>query len=416
MSVMSAVAMETHLDRWAERLRQRLNVPVLVRWKGGAGLKLGQFDTPRVTLDVRDAQGAAALLNPSLDNLGEAYVEGHLDVTGSVQDVVDIAHRLAEAGGTEDDKPGWMGRIARHIADAASHNKAQDRDAIQYHYDVSNDFYAEWLDPRMVYSCAYFEHGDETLAEAQTQKLDHILTKARVQPGQRLLDIGCGWGALVLRAAEKYGARCVGITLSKNQHALATERVKAAGLQDRVEIRLQDYREVTETFDRITSVGMCEHVGLKNLETYFRIIHDRLAPDGWALNHNITSSDAHNAETSHGGGGFIDRYVFPHGELPHISTILSTMQLGGLEPLDAEGLRRHYARTLGCWSEAFEARGDKLKAMVPEKTWRIWRMYLVGCQWAFEHDEISVFQVLCRRAGQSARTLPWSRRWMYEAR
>ena len=260
------------------------------------------------------------------------------------------------------------------------------------------------------------QYVPQWLAEAQTKKLDHILTKARVQPGQRLLDIGCGWGALVLRAAEKFGARCVGITLSENQHALATERVKAAGLADRIEIRLQDYREVTDTFDRITSVGMCEHVGLKNLETYFRIIHDRLAPDGWVLNHNITSTDADNAETSHGGGDFIERYVFPHGELPHISTILSTMQEGGLEPVDAESLRRHYARTLGCWSDNFEAKADKLSAMVPQKTWRIWRMYLVGCQWAFENDEISVFQVLCRRAGQPAKSLPWSRRWMYEER
>ena len=403
------------LDHWAERLRARLDLPVLVRWKGGAGLKLGQFDSPRVTLDVLDAKGAAALLDPSLDRLGEAYVEGHLDVHGSVQDIMDVAHGLAEVGDGADGSPGWMGRIARHLADAGSHSKKQDREAIHYHYDVSNAFYAEWLDPRMQYSCAYFENGDESLAEAQTQKLDHILTKVRVQPGQRLLDIGCGWGGLVLRAAEKFGARCVGITLSQNQLELARERVQAAGLSDRIEIRLQDYRELTETFDRITSVGMCEHVGLKNLEGYFRIAHDRLTPGGWMLNHNITSTDANNAETSHGGGSFIERYVFPHGELPHISTILSTMQLGGLEPIDAESLRRHYARTLHCWSDRFEARGEHLKTLVDARTWRIWRMYLVGCQWAFEHDEISLFQVLCRRAGQSATSLPRSRKFMYGA-
>lgn len=413
MSLTSSFAMESTLGHWADRLRQRLDVPLRVRWKGHAGLMLGRFDQPRVTIEVRDAKGAAALLDPSLDHLGQAYVEGHLDVDGAAQDIIDIAHRLAMSSAQGDDKPGWMGRIARRLADATGHSLAQDRAAIQYHYDVSNDFYALWLDPRMLYSCAYFENGDETLAEAQTKKLDHILTKVRLQPGQRLLDIGCGWGGLVLRAAERFGAHCVGITLSQNQFDLARERVRAAGLQDRVEIRLQDYREVTDTFDRITSVGMCEHVGLKNLEPYFRLIHDRLAPGGWMLNHNITSTDADNAETSHGGGRFIDRYVFPHGELPHISTILSAMQLGGLEAVDAEGLRRHYARTLQCWSDGFEAQAEKLRAMVPEKTWRIWRMYLVGCQWAFEHDEISLFQVLCRRAGQSAKTLPWSRRWMY---
>jgi len=243
MRVTIPSALEAPLHQWADRLRQRLDLPLLVRWQGGAGLRLGQFDIPRVTLDVRDAAGAAALLAPSLDSLGQAYVESHIDVHGSVQDVIDIAHRLAESGAADEDA-GWMGRAVRRLIDATHHTRAQDREAIQYHYDVSNAFYAEWLDPAMVYSCAYFENGDETLAEAQAKKIDHILTKLRLQPGQTLLDIGCGWGALVLRAAGRFGARCVGITLSRNQLDLATERVRAAGLQDRVEIRLQDYRDV----------------------------------------------------------------------------------------------------------------------------------------------------------------------------
>lgn len=403
------------LTPWAERLRQRINLPVLLRWNGaGAGLRLGDFEQPRVVIDVRDATGAAALLSPSLDHLGSAYVEGHLDVSGSVQDVIDVAHRLAESGDNASGEAGWMQRLTRRLADAASHTKAQDKQAIQYHYDVSNAFYAEWLDPAMVYSCAYFEHGDETLAEAQQKKIDHILTKLRLQPGQTLLDIGCGWGALVLRAAQRFGARCVGITLSQNQFELATERVKAAGLQDRIEIRLQDYRDVKGPFDRITSVGMFEHVGLKNLADYFRIIHDLLVPGGWAMNHGITSTDAHNGESSHGAGRFIDRYVFPQGELPHIGTALTTMQEGGLEAFDIENLRRHYARTLACWSEAFEARSDRLKQLVNDKTWRVWRVYLVGAQWGFEHDEVSLYQVLCRRAGEAAGSLPWSRRWIYD--
>ena len=402
------------LSPWAERLRQRVNVPLLVRWQGGRALPLGQFDQPRVTMDVRDASGIAALLSPSLDHLGRAYVEGHVDIDGKAQDIIDVAWRLAEADAHQQaGGSGWLGRMAHRVADAVSHTRAQDSAAIQHHYDVSNAFYAEWLDPGMVYSCAYFEHGDETLAEAQQKKIDHILTKLRLQPGQTLLDIGCGWGALVLRAAEAFGARCVGITLSQNQFELATERVRAAGLGDRIDIRLQDYRDVRGPFDRISSVGMFEHVGLKNLASYFRIVRNLLAPDGWALNHGITSSDAHNGETRYGGGQFIGRYVFPQGELPHIGTVMTALQEGGLEPFDAESLRRHYARTLQCWSEAFEAKTERLKALVPEKTWRIWRMYLVGCQWAFEHDELSLFQVLCRRAGQPAATLPWSRRWVY---
>ena len=410
---LSTTPLDAALSPWAERLRQRLNLPLLVRWSGGSGLRLGDFEQPRVVVDVRDASGAAPLLKPSLAPRRRAYVAGHIDVSGTAHDIMDMAHRLAVAGSSADGQPGWVQRIAHRVADAVSHTRAEDRAAIQYHYDVSNAFYAEWLDPAMVYSCAYFEQGHETLAAAQQQKIDHILTKLRLQPGQTLLDIGCGWGALVLRAAEAFGARCVGITLSQNQFELATERVRAAGLGDRIDIRLQDYRDVRGPFDRISSVGMFEHVGLKNLASYFRIVRNLLAPDGWALNHGITSSDAHNGETRYGGGQFIGRYVFPQGELPHIGTVMTALQEGGLEPFDAESLRRHYARTLQCWSEAFEAKTERLKALVPEKTWRIWRMYLVGCQWAFEHDELSLFQVLCRRAGQPAATLPWSRRWVY---
>ncbi len=339
-------------------------------------------------------------------------MEGWIDVDGSIDDILDMAHGLAEAASAGHSR---LARVAHHF----KHTRASDQAAVQYHYDVSNAFYQAWLDPRMVYSCAYFENGDETLEEAQLRKIDHILTKVQLQPDQRLLDIGCGWGAghrwgaLVIRAAEKFGARCLGITLSQRQFDLATERVRAAGLQDRVEIRLQDYRDVQGRFDRITSVGMFEHVGLDYLEHYFACIQELLADDGWVLNHGITSTDPNDGETRHGGGRFIDRYVFPQGELPHISTVLRAMQDGGLEVLDVESLRRHYARTTALWSQAFEAHGEKLRAMVDQKHWRIWRVYLAGCQWAFEHDEISLYQVLCRKAGRAARTLPWSRRWMY---
>ena len=409
---------EKALAAWAQRLRQRFNLPVRLRWAtGGAraeqapALDLGEFEQPAVELTVRHAAAVPMLLAPTLETLGEAYVEGLLDVSGSLEDVLAVAHRLAESA--DGDEPGLLARAAQRIAHSHHHTRHSDREAIQYHYDVSNDFYAQWLDPAMVYSCAYFENGDETLEQAQQKKIDHILTKVRLQPGQTLLDIGCGWGALVMRAAQQFGARCVGITLSQHQHDLARERVRAAGLEDRVDIRLQDYRDVTGHFDRITSVGMFEHVGLKHLNGYFRRIHDLLGPDGWALNHGITSTDPGDGETRHGGGRFIDRYVFPDGELPHIATVLRAMQQGGLETLDVESLRRHYARTLQCWSQAFEARSDVLRAMVDEKRWRIWRIYLAGCQWAFEHDEISLYQVVCRRAGQHADTLPWSRRWMY---
>jgi len=201
-------------------------------------------------------------------------------------------------------------------------------------------------------------------------------------------------GALVLRAAGKFGAKCVGITLSENQAALARERVEQAGLSDRIEIRLQDYRDVEGCFDRITSVGMFEHVGLKNLPQYFSKISGLLADDGMVMNHGITSTDADSGETPYGNGEFIQKYVFPHGELPHLSLALRTMQQGGLEIVDVENLRRHYAKTCGIWVDNFEAQGEQIKKLAGDKRFRIWRVYLAGCQYAFQKDWISLYLVL----------------------
>ncbi len=403
--------MEMALQPWAQRLRRKANLPVRLSWgeTGSSSLNLGEFEQPRVQIHVRSAEAVRLLINPTLESLGQAYVEGLIDVEGNLEDILAMAHSLTDAGA--DESPGLLDRLTRR---RSTHTRELDSNAIRYHYDVANDFYAEWLDPAMVYSCAYFENGDEDLATAQQKKIDHILTKVQLKPGQRLLDIGCGWGALVIRAAQKFGARCVGVTLSENQYALARERVRAVGLEGQVEIRLQDYRDVTDgPFDRITSVGMFEHVGLNHLPEYFSRIRGLLVPDGWVMNHGITSTDADDGETSKGAGGFIDRYVFPHGELPHIATVMRTMQQGGLEVFDTENLRRHYAHTLTHWSRNFEARRDRVRALVDEKRWRIWRVYLAGCAWAFEHDEVALFQVLCRPARQSAEGLPWSRRWIY---
>lgn len=400
---------ERALAPWAQRVRERANLPVRLSWgdDGVSGLSLGDFEQPRVHIRVRDARALQLLVDPSLETLGQAYVEGLIDVDGEVRDVLHVARRLAE---TAEPAGGLLGRIQRQI----QHSRQGDRQAVQYHYDVSNAFYAQWLDPAMVYSCAYFENGDEPLAQAQEQKIHHILRKIRLRPGQRLLDIGCGWGALVLRAAQHCGAHCVGITLSQQQCELATERVRAAGLADRIEIRLQDYRDVRDgPFDRITSVGMFEHVGIGHLEDYFGRLRELLVPGGWVLNHGITSTDAQDGEVALGGGGFIERYVFPQGELPHIGTVLRALQAGGLEAFDVENLRRHYARTLGCWSNAFEANSAAIRPLVSEQQWRIWRVYLAGSAWAFEADQIALYQVLCRPAGRSAQELPWSRRWMY---
>jgi cyclopropane-fatty-acyl-phospholipid synthase len=298
----------------------------------------------------------------------------------------------------------------------ARHTKRDDREAIQHHYDVSNEFYALWLDPRMVYSCAYFRGERDTLEQAQLQKLDHICTKLMLKPGEKFLDIGCGWGALAMRAAEKYGVDATGITLSENQFRLASERIRAAGLQDRCRVLLQDYRDAPGegVYDKIASVGMFEHVGLKNLPVYFGAVRRLLREKGLFLNHGITSSDIDNGAVGMGGGAFIGRYVFPRGELPHLHRAIHDMSALDLEVHDVECLRPHYAKTLGFWSANFERNLDAAVAESSERTARIWRIYLAGCAYGFEQGWMSIHQVLASKRTRPGRTeLPLTREWMY---
>jgi cyclopropane-fatty-acyl-phospholipid synthase len=394
------------LSAWSSGVRSRLNLPLRVELWNGQTFDLAN-DPPRVTLKVGSPAAMRYLMVPSLYNLGRAYVEGDIDITGRVVDIINIGNELAASS---EKVPG---RLSRAFTLVSNHTKEKDAAAIRYHYDVSNEFYQQFLDPNMVYSCAYFETGEEDLATAQVKKIDHILNKIGLQPGQSLLDIGCGWGALVIRAAQR-GARCIGVTLSENQAALARERVKALGLDGQVEIRLQDYRDVDGQFDRITSVGMFEHVGVDNLPAYFERINKLLAPGGVVMNHGITSTDIDSRSSPYGGGEFIDKYVFPHGELAHLSAVIKTMQQGGLEVRDVENLRRHYARTCATWSENFENNSEKIMTLTDQKHYRIWRVYLAGCAYAFEHDWISLYQIVCGKAGEKPEQIPWSRRYMYE--
>ena len=400
---------EKKLENWIEGIRNKNAIPLRLELWNGQQYDLGH-DAPQVTIRVPGVTALSYLLKPTLDNLGTAYVEGKLEVKGKLNAIVSIANALAEAGLSSSGE-GKIARFKRHF----KHTKEADSEAIRYHYDVSNEFYQEWLDPNMVYSCGYFENGDEDLTTAQIKKIDHILTKIRVQPGNTLLDIGCGWGALVIRAAEKFGARCVGITLSERQYELARQRVRERGLSGQIELRLQDYRDVRGSFDRITSVGMFEHVGLAHLTEYFSKMRSLLADDGIAMNHGITSTDPESGETPFGGGEFIEKYVFPHGELPHIGLVLKSMQEGGLEAQDIENLRHHYARTCGIWAENFENNSEKIQTLTDDKHYRIWRVYLAGCSYAFSQDRIALFQVVCTKNGNTSPQLPMSRRYMYEA-
>jgi cyclopropane-fatty-acyl-phospholipid synthase len=397
---------QIRLHAWSSGIRAQLSLPLRIELWNGQHLDFSP-DPPRVTIRVPGPGALRYLLSPSLMNLGKAYVEGAIEVSGRASDMIAVVNALASTTLRPRGRlSGWLRR--------AVHTRARDAAAIHYHYDVSNEFYRAWLDPAMVYSCAYFETGSEDLATAQCKKIDHILRKLELRSGHTLLDIGCGWGALAIRAAQHYGARCVGITLSENQARLAREQVRRAGLEHMVEIRVQDYRDVGGQFDRITSVGMFEHVGARHLPAYFARIHALLAPGGVALNHGLTSTDVKSRAAPYGGGEFITRYVFPHGELAHLGAVLLAMQQGGLEVRDVENLRRHYARTCAAWADNFEHHAEQIRQLTDPRRFRIWQVYLAGCTHAFEHDWISVYQVVCGKAGGDARDHPWSRRFIYE--
>lgn len=400
---------ERRLDALLRRMQARSGLAVSLAVELWNGRQVRFDETPDVTIRLSRPSALACLLSPSLDRFGRAYVEGVIDLEGSPDDIFSTATALAASRRGRSHR---RQRLAR-----ARHSRTQDARDIEYHYDVSNEFYQAWLDREMVYSCAYFRREDESLDTAQLAKLDHILTKLRVRPGERLLDIGCGWGALILRAASRFGARATGVTLSENQYELARRRIAEAGMEACCEVRLMDYRELEGRFDRISSVGMFEHVGLNNLGAYFRTVHRLLAPGGSVLNHGITSTDTASGETPFGGGRFIDRYVFPNGELPHISLVLTEMARAGLEVHDVENLRRHYALTLRHWSERFEAAAPRLREMVGERRYRIWRAYLAGCAYGFENDWIALHQLLATRSGddQALAAHPLTRDYMYPA-
>jgi cyclopropane-fatty-acyl-phospholipid synthase len=337
-----------------------------------------------------------------------AYVNGDIDVNGDLVEAVRF--QLARTG------HGWRTqvldalcrwapwRLTQHIATRGATARN-----IRFHYDRSNDFYRLFLDSRLVYSCAYFRQPGFSLDQAQLAKLDHICRKLRVQPGDRFLDIGCGWGALVLHAAQRFGARSTGCTLSLRQAEHATQRVREEGLAERVAIREMDYRDVTGEFDKISSVGMFEHVGRSQLEVYLRKIYELLAPEGLFLNHGITRpSPVRNDAQSM----FIARKVFPGGQLVHLEDVVQAAEKLGFEVLDVENLRRHYALTCRAWVERLSTNREACLQHVDEQTWRIWKLYLAGSAVAFEDGNLGLHQVLlCKRGASGA--VPMTRDYMY---
>jgi len=404
------VFIEKRLERLAQRFFSGTPIPMRLQLWNGLAYDLGP--APSVTVKLKEPSALKALFDADFSNLGEAFIHEKIDVDGRIADAMRAAEALIRCS-----RP--RAAVWTRLGKAVRHTRRQDAKAIEHHYDVSNDFYRLWLDANMAYSCAYFEHGDETLDQAQVNKFDHICRKLMLHPGERFLDIGCGWGGLVSHAVRHYGVRATGITLSHNQFAHATERIAREGLADRCRIELIDYRDVPEDerFDKIASVGMFEHVGLSNLPVYFAKIERLLAEQGVAMNHGITTMDSKSRDIGMGAGEFIERHVFPHGELPHLSLAIRAMSEQGLEAVDVESLRHHYAKTLGFWASRLEQARDEACALVGERRYRTWLVYLAGCAHAFERGWISLHQIVAVKAQRSDMApLPWTRAHMYETR
>ena len=382
-----------------------LELPLRLRLWDGKEIDMGP--APSVTLEIRDPGLIPRLAHPSLALLGGAYVEGKLDLHGPLEEVIRIGDEISRA----------LGDAHPQLPVREAHDKATDAEAISYHYDLSNAFYQLWLDRDMVYSCGYFETGSEDLDQAQQAKLRHLCRKLRLQPGDRLLDVGCGWGGLARFAAREYGAQVFGITLSAEQLRLGRERVAAEGLEGRVQLELLDYRDLPTDgqFDKVVSVGMFEHVGHANLPLYCRQLAAVVRPGGLVLNHGITSRHTDGRPVAHGAGEFIDRYVFPHGELPHLVEIGACISESGLEIVDVESLRLHYARTLQLWSERLESRLEEAQQLIPERALRIWRVYLAGCAYGFRRNWINLHQILASKPlPDGSHELPWTRADLYQ--
>ena len=384
-----------------------LRVPFELVLPDGGSVRFAE--RPEVRVIARSFQGLCALARPAMGRLAQAYVHGDLDFSGSARRMLDIAERMVgDVAGSPDS---IAARLRLRI-----NQRRTNRENIQHHYDVSNAFYRLWLDVRMVYSCAYFRRDDDTLDLAQAQKLDHICRKLRLAPGDRFLDIGCGWGGLLFWAAERYGVDATGITLSRSQFEHVTREIARRGLTSSVRVEFIDYLDLPDdaSYDKIASVGMFEHVGLSRFSAYFGKIQRCLKPGGFVMNHGIT----HNAPDAHalgsGIGEFVDRYVFPGGELTHVSKVMSAMAQAGLEVIDAEALREHYARTLWHWTERLETNGDAARSEAGEERFRVWRIYMAGSAHAFERGWLSLWQLLAGKPLADGRLPhPLTRDYMY---
>ncbi|MBD0290126.1 MAG: class I SAM-dependent methyltransferase [Thermoleophilia bacterium] len=382
----------------------------------------------RFTLVLRHPGALRAMFLPPTElALAEAYVFDDLDVEGDLEQAFATAAPLLETPLPAGERARRAARLlalprrrrARGGARPARlrgrrHSRARDRAAVAHHYDVPAKFFRLFLDEKMVYSCAYFLDPEDDLDAAQEQKLEHVCRKLRLREGDRLLDVGCGWGALVLHAARHHGVEAVGITVSRPQAELAAERIERAGLARRCRVSVCDYRELDEPgrYDRVVSVGMFEHVGERRLPEYFRVVSTLLRPGGTFLNHGIARLPAPQRRR---GPSFVGRYVFPDGELVPLATTLAAAEGAGLEPRDVESLREHYALTLRAWVRRLEARREDAVRTAGEPLYRIWRLYMAASAHAFARGRLNVYQALFAKPDAGRSGLPLTRADWYRA-
>jgi len=379
-----------------------------------------------VTVRIRSPKALSYLLSaPGSLGLARAYVSGEIDLDGDVYRAlsylwsdalgsVSWAQRLDALRNIDPKALRWVEAPpeeygVRRWRDGFRHSKRRDAGVVSHHYDVSNAFYEWVLGPSMTYTCACYPSAEASLEEAQAHKYDLVCRKLGLRPGMRLLDVGCGWGGMVRHAAKEYGVQVVGVTLSRAQADWGAKAVAADGLTDVAEVRYGDYRDVTEiAFDAVSSIGLTEHIGLKNLPDYFTFLHDKLRPQGRLLNHCITRPTTRERARSR---GFIDRYVFPDGELEAAGTIVSAMQDNGFEVRHEENLREHYAKTLTGWCDNLLSHWDEAVAEIGEPKARVWLLYMTGSRLGFERRVIELHQVLGVRSDGGTSAMPLRPDW-----
>lgn len=381
-------------------LKRTFNIPVRVNYWDGSSAVYGTGD-PQVTITFNKAIPVKAILKNASIALGEAYMDGTITVEGSLQQLITSAYENADSF--------FHNKKFIHFLPKQGHNEKESMEDVQNHYDIGNDFYRLWLDPTLTYSCAYFESDQDTLEQAQMNKVRHIIRKLHPQRGKTLLDIGCGWGTLMFKAVQEYGLSAVGVTLSEEQYYYVRKKADDLGLSDKVKVYLVDYRDLKEEpFDYITSVGMFEHVGKENLEMYFQKVSDYLKPNGRALIHGITGQ--------HRGAGvdpFIEKYIFPGGYIPNIAENVEHIMTAGLQMDDLEPLRRHYQKTLEIWNENYLEVFDEVEKEMGRPFARMWTLYLQACAASFEAGNIDVVQYLLTK-GASGQGLPMTREYMFK--